>query len=73
MRTGSAGSPMDLHNTIQTEEDMRCIKISTQRAHQQVITVLDSDHGHVITGSQDHILKVYRYVYICSSGTVPFS
>ncbi|EFN85276.1 sterol regulatory element-binding protein cleavage-activating protein [Harpegnathos saltator] len=59
VRTGSAGSPMDLNNGMQTEEDLRCIKIGTQRAHQQVITVLDSDHGHVITGSQDHVLKVH--------------
>lgn len=61
---------MDLNNSMQTEEDMRCMKISTQRAHQQVITVLDSDHGHVITGSQDHILKVYRYVctHLCKHG-----
>lgn len=49
---------------MQTEEDLRCIKICTQRVHQQVITVLDCDHEHVITGSQDHTLKVHRYVRI---------
>ncbi|XP_014474392.1 PREDICTED: sterol regulatory element-binding protein cleavage-activating protein [Dinoponera quadriceps] len=58
VRTGSAGSPMDL-NSMQTEEDLRCMKICMQRAHQQVITVLDCDHEHVITGSQDHTLKVH--------------
>lgn len=71
MRTGSAGSPMDLNNSMQTEEDLRCMKIGSHRAHQQAITVLDSEGGRVLTGSQDHTLKVYRYVqsnrYIQSS------
>ncbi|XP_011494739.1 PREDICTED: sterol regulatory element-binding protein cleavage-activating protein [Ceratosolen solmsi marchali] len=60
VRTGSAGSPMDLNNIMQSEEDMRCMKIGSHRAHQQAITVLDSEGGRVLTGSQDHTLKVYR-------------
>ncbi|XP_076652872.1 SREBP cleavage activating protein [Halictus rubicundus] len=60
VRTGSAGSPMDINNIMQSEEDLRCIKISSHRAHQQAITVLDSEGGRVLTGSQDHTLKVYR-------------
>ncbi|KYQ48506.1 Sterol regulatory element-binding protein cleavage-activating protein [Trachymyrmex zeteki] len=60
VRTGSAGSPMDLNNYMQTEEDLRCMKIGFHRAHQQAITVLDSEGGRVLTGSQDHTLKVYR-------------
>ncbi|KYM91676.1 Sterol regulatory element-binding protein cleavage-activating protein [Atta colombica] len=60
VRTGSAGSPMDLNNYMQTEEDLRCMKIGSHRAHQQAITVLDSEGGRVLTGSQDHTLKVYR-------------
>lgn len=62
MRTGSAGSPMDLNNSMHTEEDLRCMKIGSHRAHQQAITVLDSEGGRVLTGSQDHTLKVYRYI-----------
>lgn len=62
VRTGSAGSPMDINNIMQSEEDLRCIKISSHKAHQQAITVLDSEGGRVLTGSQDHTLKVYRYV-----------
>ncbi|KAI4501299.1 hypothetical protein M0802_003672 [Mischocyttarus mexicanus] len=54
VRTGSAGSPMDINNII------RCVKIGSHRAHQQVITVLDCEGGRVLTGSQDHTLKVYR-------------
>lgn len=46
---------------MQTEEDLRCMKIGSHRAHQQAITVLDSEGGRVLTGSQDHTLKVYRY------------
>lgn len=52
---------MDLNNSMQTEEDLRCMKIGSHRAHQQAITVLDSEGGRVLTGSQDHTLKVYRY------------
>ncbi|KOX73423.1 Sterol regulatory element-binding protein cleavage-activating protein [Melipona quadrifasciata] len=58
VRTGSAGSPMDINNIMQTEEDLRCIKISSHKAHQQAITVLDSEGGRVLTGSQDHTLKL---------------
>jgi len=53
---------MDLNNSMQTEEDLRCMKIGSHRAHQQAITVLDSEGGRVLTGSQDHTLKVYRYI-----------
>lgn len=53
---------MDMNNVTQTEEDLRCIKIVSHKAHQQVITVLDSEGGRVLTGSQDHTLKVYRFV-----------
>ncbi|XP_076756300.1 SREBP cleavage activating protein [Xylocopa sonorina] len=60
VRTGSAGSPMDVNNIMQSEEDLRCMKISSHKAHQQAITVLDSEGGRVLTGSQDHTLKVYR-------------
>lgn len=61
VRTGSAGSPMDINNLSQPEEDLRCLKKGTHRAHQQAITVLDSEGGRVLTGSQDHTLKVFRY------------
>jgi len=64
VRTGSAGSPMDLNNYMQTEEDLRCMKIGSHRAHQQAITVLDSEGGRVLTGSQDHTLKVYGYTQL---------
>ncbi|KAJ8666955.1 hypothetical protein QAD02_008617 [Eretmocerus hayati] len=60
VRTGSAGSPMDFNNVTHSEEDLRCMKIGSHRAHQQAITVLDSVGGRVLTGSQDHTLKVYR-------------
>ena len=55
---------MDINNLMQSEEDLRCIKIGSHRAHQQAITVLDSEGGRVLTGSQDHTLKVYRYDFI---------
>ncbi|XP_057319656.1 sterol regulatory element-binding protein cleavage-activating protein [Microplitis mediator] len=61
VRTGSAGSPMDINNLQPpAKEDFRCIKKGSHRAHQQAITVLDSEGGRVVTGSQDHTLKVFR-------------
>lgn len=39
---------------------MRCLKIVVTKAHQQPITCLDSEGGRVLTGSQDHTLKVFR-------------
>ncbi|CAG5109377.1 Similar to SCAP: Sterol regulatory element-binding protein cleavage-activating protein (Sus scrofa), partial [Cotesia congregata] len=60
VRTGSAGSPMDLNLQPPAKEEFRCIKKGSHRAHQQAITVLDSEGGRVVTGSQDHTLKVFR-------------
>ncbi|XP_063979282.1 sterol regulatory element-binding protein cleavage-activating protein [Diachasmimorpha longicaudata] len=60
VRTGSAGSPMDIGGFPHVEEDLRCLKKGSHRAHQQAITVLDSEGGRVLTGSQDHTLKVFR-------------
>ncbi|KAG8239294.1 hypothetical protein J437_LFUL019075 [Ladona fulva] len=59
VRTGSAGS-LDWDAVLQSDEDIRCVCIGTVRAHQQPITVLDSEGGRIITGSQDHTLKVFR-------------
>lgn len=56
---------MDFNNIMQSEEDLRCMKIGSHRAHQQAITVLDSEGGRVLTGSQDHTLKVYRFKKYC--------
>ncbi|KAK0079274.1 hypothetical protein PV325_001450 [Microctonus aethiopoides] len=60
VRTGSAGSPNDINYLPPLNEDLHCLKKSTHRAHQQAITVLDSEGGRVLTGSQDHTLKVFR-------------
>lgn len=51
---------MDFNNTSNPEQNLRCLKKLTHRAHQQAITVLDSEGGRVLTGSQDHTLKVFR-------------
>lgn len=55
---------MDINNIMQSEEDLRCMKIGSHKAHQQAITVLDSEGGRVLTGSQDHTLKVYRSAFL---------
>ncbi|XP_066255136.1 sterol regulatory element-binding protein cleavage-activating protein [Euwallacea similis] len=59
IRTGSMGSisERDIHSH---QEDLRCIKIISVRAHQQPITCVDCEGGRIVTGSQDHTLKVHR-------------
>ncbi|XP_018321983.1 sterol regulatory element-binding protein cleavage-activating protein [Agrilus planipennis] len=62
-RTASAGSLSEIKNaTLQDEslEEMVCLKVMSLKAHQQPITCLDSEGGRVVTGSQDHTLKVFR-------------
>ncbi|XP_022907413.1 sterol regulatory element-binding protein cleavage-activating protein [Onthophagus taurus] len=64
IRTGSTGSISDAKNVIQisenAKEDMRCFKVLCAKAHQQPITCLDCEGGRILTGSQDHTLKVFR-------------
>ncbi|GLH11360.1 F-box/WD repeat-containing protein 7 [Gryllus bimaculatus] len=63
VRTNSAGALSDWNSWAAqhgVEQDIRCIHLNTTRAHQQPITVLDSEGGRVLTGSQDHTLKVFR-------------
>lgn len=43
-----------------SKEDMRFIKIISKKAHQQQIACLETEGGRVVTGSQDHTLKVFR-------------
>ncbi|KAJ4442079.1 hypothetical protein ANN_11945 [Periplaneta americana] len=63
VRSGSTGSIVDwesINKGEDSDEDLRCIRLNTTRAHQQPITVLDSEGGRVLTGSKDHTLKVFR-------------
>ncbi|XP_017777723.1 PREDICTED: sterol regulatory element-binding protein cleavage-activating protein isoform X2 [Nicrophorus vespilloides] len=62
VRTGSAGSISDYSylKNEEAREDMRCVKMLSAKAHQQPITCLDCEGGKVVTGSQDHTLKVFR-------------
>ncbi|KAJ9574024.1 hypothetical protein L9F63_008550, partial [Diploptera punctata] len=63
VRSGSTGSLLDWNSAINrdnAEEDLHCIRLNTTKAHQQPITVLDSEGGKVLTGSKDHTLKVFR-------------
>ncbi|XP_059471097.1 sterol regulatory element-binding protein cleavage-activating protein isoform X2 [Neocloeon triangulifer] len=61
IRTGSAGS-MDWEASVSggISEEVCFQKLATVRAHQQPITVLDSEGARVLSGSQDHTLRVYR-------------
>ena len=69
IRTGSAGSALELEKNCY--ENFKCRKLSSVKAHQQPITVLDCESGRIVTGSQDHTLKVnenkfypYYYYYV---------
>ncbi|KAJ8958883.1 hypothetical protein NQ318_019651 [Aromia moschata] len=62
VRTGSMGSISDreISNQTDCDEDLRCLKMLTIKAHQQPVTCLDCEGGRILTGSQDHTLKVFR-------------
>jgi len=42
------------------DSEIRCVWLTTLKAHQQPITCMDSEGGRILTGSQDHCLKVFR-------------
>uniref|UniRef100_A0A8D8Y4M7 Sterol regulatory element-binding protein cleavage-activating protein n=1 Tax=Cacopsylla melanoneura TaxID=428564 RepID=A0A8D8Y4M7_9HEMI len=61
LRTGSAGSLLDFRKMqVQEEVTLTCYKVESTRAHHQPITVMECVSNRVITGSQDHTLKVYK-------------
>lgn len=72
MRTGSTGSlpnarPLNQNNDLtslasSSQEEMRCYLEQQHQGHQQLVTCMNVVGNTVLTGSQDHTLKV-RYEY----------
>uniref|UniRef100_A0A182N3C3 Sterol regulatory element-binding protein cleavage-activating protein n=1 Tax=Anopheles dirus TaxID=7168 RepID=A0A182N3C3_9DIPT len=69
MRTGSAGSLGSFQAAMASgsgagahsdSEELRCLLEFQQQGHQQPVTCLEVAGNTVMTGSQDHTLKVYR-------------
>lgn len=62
VRTGSFGSLSDHKNMFNQNDndEMKCLKVLSIRAHQQPITCLECEGSKVVTGSQDHTLKVFK-------------
>ncbi|XP_053676594.1 sterol regulatory element-binding protein cleavage-activating protein [Anopheles nili] len=68
IRTGSAGSLGSLQAAMGTvgtgphsdSEELRCLLEFQHSGHQQPVTCLEVAGNTVMTGSQDHTLKVYR-------------
>uniref|UniRef100_A0A182Y706 Sterol regulatory element-binding protein cleavage-activating protein n=1 Tax=Anopheles stephensi TaxID=30069 RepID=A0A182Y706_ANOST len=68
MRTGSAGSISAFQAAMGSSgggshsdsEELRCLLEFQQQGHQQPVTCLEVAGNTVMTGSQDHTLKVYR-------------
>ncbi|XP_049292786.1 sterol regulatory element-binding protein cleavage-activating protein isoform X1 [Anopheles funestus] len=69
MRTGSAGSISSFQAAMgggggsgahSDSEELRCLLEFQQQGHQQPVTCLEVVGNTVMTGSQDHTLKVYR-------------
>ncbi|XP_050081317.1 sterol regulatory element-binding protein cleavage-activating protein [Anopheles maculipalpis] len=68
MRTGSAGSISSFQAAMGSSgtgshsdsEELRCLLEFQQQGHQQPVTCLEVAGNTVMTGSQDHTLKVYR-------------
>jgi len=44
--------------TFSVETEIRCVWLASDKAHQQPITCLDCEGGKILTGGQDHCLKV---------------
>lgn len=73
-RTGSAGSLRSAHddessrarmsfcydtNLGNGEDVITCVRIALCRPHQQPVTEMQSEGGRIVTGGQDHVLKVF--------------
>lgn len=43
---------------------MRCLHLESLKAHNQPITVLETNGAYIVTGSQDHMLKVSVVLYL---------
>uniref|UniRef100_A0A182J1D0 Sterol regulatory element-binding protein cleavage-activating protein n=1 Tax=Anopheles atroparvus TaxID=41427 RepID=A0A182J1D0_ANOAO len=57
--SGIGGSQQSSHGTTDSEE-LRCMLEFQQQGHQQPVTCLEVAGNTVMTGSQDHTLKVFR-------------
>ncbi|XP_062563503.1 sterol regulatory element-binding protein cleavage-activating protein [Armigeres subalbatus] len=73
VRTGSAGNlgmfhiggptpanPSNVAAAAHSEEELRCILEYHQQGHRMPVTCLEVAGGTVMTGSQDHTVKVFR-------------
>ncbi|XP_065077845.1 sterol regulatory element-binding protein cleavage-activating protein [Ochlerotatus camptorhynchus] len=62
MGGSSAGNPSSTQqlNHHTSEEELRCILEFHQQGHQMPVTCLEVAGGTVMTGSQDHTVKVFR-------------
>ncbi|KAL0902641.1 hypothetical protein ABMA27_000465 [Loxostege sticticalis] len=70
-RTGSAGSLRALADETRARmsfaygadladgEEVVCVRLAQCRPHQQPITEMHSEGGRILTGAQDHVLKVF--------------
>ena len=47
------------------DDNIRCTLHTTAKAHQKPINLLLSECGRVVTGSQDHTLKVRNFLKQC--------
>lgn len=72
VRTRSIGS--SLHTLKSSNDTVRCLHIEALKAHNQPVTVLETNGAYIVTGSQDHMLKVgktnykmlkYVGIYLC--------
>ncbi|XP_050523788.1 sterol regulatory element-binding protein cleavage-activating protein isoform X2 [Daktulosphaira vitifoliae] len=58
IRTGSIGSALKITNS--SNDVVRCLHLESIKAHNQPITVLETNGDYIVTGSQDHMLKIFR-------------
>lgn len=47
-----------LHTMSSSNDTVRCLHLESLKAHNQPITTLETNGAYIVTGSQDHMLKV---------------
>lgn len=61
MRTGSIDSSLQTLNS--SNDTVRCLHLESLKAHNQPITALETNGEYIVTGSQDHTLKVQSTIF----------
>lgn len=60
---GHTGEEVSRTVSYSNDGEIKCVWLTTLKAHQQPIVCLDCEGGRLLTGSQDHTIKVSRLLF----------